>query len=89
MQLNQAGTQSSSWCRSWHRLTFPSTILLKYKIVQCCLEVYMTAKVSIAMVGLGSMARVHLKEILKHTKTTTVAVVCEPSQEAYQEFQEI
>ena len=49
----------------------------------------MTAKVSIAMVGLGSMARVHLKEILKHTKTTTVAVVCEPSQEAYQEFQEI
>jgi predicted dehydrogenase len=49
----------------------------------------MTAKVSIALVGLGSMARFHLKEILKQTQTTTIKVVCEPSYEAYQKVQDI
>jgi predicted dehydrogenase len=49
----------------------------------------MVKKVSIALVGLGSMARFHLQEILKQTDTTNIAVVCEPSTAAYRKTQKI
>lgn len=49
----------------------------------------MAEKVSVAVIGLGLMARFHLKEMLKSSQFTNIKVVCEPSQDAYQKSQEI
>jgi predicted dehydrogenase len=49
----------------------------------------MVEKVSAALIGLGSMARFHLSEILKQTQSTQIEVVCDLSREAYQKTQKI
>ena len=43
----------------------------------------MPHKTSVAVIGLGLMARYHLEQMLAQTSTTAIPVVCEPSQEAY------
>lgn len=40
---------------------------------------------NMAFIGCGGMARHHMRQILPHFPTTTVPVVCEPSQTAYEE----
>jgi predicted dehydrogenase len=42
----------------------------------------MTQKVGMAMIGCGGMARHHLRNILRQSDTTEIAVLCEPSPEA-------
>jgi len=49
----------------------------------------MADKVSVGIVGLGSMARFHVSEILKQSHTTTITAVCEPSQKNYQEAEAV
>jgi predicted dehydrogenase len=49
----------------------------------------MADKISVGIVGLGSMARFHLSEILKHSHSTIITAVCEPSQKTYQEAEVI
>ena len=43
----------------------------------------MAEPVKVGMVGTGGMARHHLKQMVKQTDTTQVAVVCEPSEQSY------
>ena len=40
-------------------------------------------KTTMTLVGCGGMARHHIRQILKQVDTTQIAVVCEPSLEAY------
>ena len=49
----------------------------------------MADRVSHAIVGLGSMARFHLGEIPKLSKTTKITAVCQPSHRKYQEAKAI
>jgi predicted dehydrogenase len=46
----------------------------------------MSQLVQTAMLGCGGMARHHLRNMLKQTDTTQIAVVCEPAQAAYAAF---
>lgn len=46
-------------------------------------------KVRLAMVGCGSMAREHVRKILKQQDTTEVIVVTDPSDEAYAEMRKL
>lgn len=43
----------------------------------------MTHKTRIAMIGCGGMARYHIREIMKQADGSEIAVMCEPSQDAY------
>ncbi len=43
----------------------------------------MSTKTRLAMVGVGGMARHHIRQILRQTDTTEVAAICEPSAEQY------
>jgi len=45
--------------------------------------------IPMAMIGCGGMARHHVRNILKQLDTTRVAVVCEPSAEAYAAFAKV
>jgi len=45
--------------------------------------------IPMAMIGCGGMARHHARNILKQLDTTRVAVVCEPSAEAYAAFAKV
>ena len=49
----------------------------------------MSDKVSMAVVGLGAMACFHLRELVKHSRTTTITAICEPSDENYLQAEEI
>jgi len=49
----------------------------------------MPHKTSVAVIGLGLMARYHLEQMLAQSSTTAIPVVCEPSQEAYAAASEI
>lgn len=49
------------------------------------MTVTLSNPVRMAMVGCGGMARHHLRNILKQTDTTEVAVLCEPSEAAVEE----
>jgi predicted dehydrogenase len=40
-------------------------------------------KVKVAMIGVGGMARHHIRQMLKQSETTEISVVCEPSEEQY------
>ena len=46
---------------------------------------FMSEKTRAALIGVGGMARWHIREILKQQDTTEIAVVCEPSEAAYAE----
>ncbi|MEZ4770070.1 MAG: Gfo/Idh/MocA family oxidoreductase [Caldilineales bacterium] len=43
----------------------------------------MSTKTRVAMVGVGGMARHHIRQMLRQTDTTEIAAICEPSQEQY------
>lgn len=43
----------------------------------------------VAMIGCGGMARHHVRNMLKQTDTTAIAVACEPSAEAYAALTEV
>lgn len=43
----------------------------------------MASKVNTVMIGCGGMARHHLRNMLKQTRTTRIVAVCEPSAEQY------
>lgn len=45
----------------------------------------MTQKVAVTMIGVGGMARWHIRQMLKMTETTWIRVVCEPSKEQYKQ----
>src|SRR5258708_39054267 len=45
--------------------------------------------IPMAMIGCGGMARHHARSILRQLDTTRVAVVCEPSAEAYAAFAKV
>ena len=46
---------------------------------------FMSEKTRAALIGVGGMARYHIREILKQQDTTEITVVCEPSEAAYAE----
>lgn len=43
----------------------------------------MSSKTRLAMVGVGGMARHHIRQILRQSDTTEIAAICEPSAEQY------
>lgn len=43
----------------------------------------MSTKTRLAMVGVGGMARHHIRQILRQSDTTEIAAICEPSAEQY------
>jgi len=45
----------------------------------------MAKKVSVTLIGVGGMARWHLRQMLTMTSTTDIPVVCEPSEKQYAE----
>jgi predicted dehydrogenase len=49
----------------------------------------MTDKVRTAMIGVGSMARHHIRQMLQQTDTTEIVALCEPSEAAYQAAAEV
>ena len=49
----------------------------------------MSVKTRAALIGVGGMARYHIREILKQQDTTEITVVCEPSQAAYAESAQV
>ncbi len=44
----------------------------------------MTTRTRVALIGCGSMALWHVREMLRHAETTGITVICEPSQANYQ-----
>ena len=48
-----------------------------------------TTPISLAMIGVGDMARHHLRAILPNFPDTVVPVVCEPSDKAYRATAEL
>ncbi|MBN2501197.1 MAG: Gfo/Idh/MocA family oxidoreductase [Anaerolineales bacterium] len=49
----------------------------------------MTDKIRMAMIGVGSMARHHIRQMLQQTDTTEIVALCEPSEQAYQATAEL
>ncbi len=49
----------------------------------------LTKRVDAAIIGCGGMARHHVRMMLKQVDTTRIAVVCEPSPEAYAATQQV
>jgi predicted dehydrogenase len=49
----------------------------------------MDKMVETVMIGVGGMARYHIRQMLKLTKNTHIAVMCEPSEKAYDESAKI
>ena len=49
----------------------------------------MSVKTRAALIGVGGMARYHIREILKQQDTTEITIVCEPSEAAYAESAKI
>jgi len=45
----------------------------------------MTQKVAVTLLGVGGMARTHIRQMLRMTETTHIQVVCEPSKPQYVE----
>jgi len=45
-----------------------------------------TDRVQVTMIGCGGMARHHIRAMLRQQDTTQIAVVCEPSPQAYEEM---
>ncbi len=43
----------------------------------------------VAMIGCGSMAREHVRKMLRQQDTTQIVVVCDPSQDAYGEMRKV
>ena len=46
-------------------------------------------KITTTLIGVGGMARHHIRQMLKQRKTTEILVLCEPSQKAYEHAGEI
>lgn len=47
------------------------------------------SRVRVAMIGVGGMARAHIRQMAKQQATTTITVCCEPSADAYERSSQV